>query len=106
MIFYTKELDNLYSELIDNFLAKMELNTKKYSLIYPSVTKDYNRTKLMVCGRATNGWFQDWTLRSIKKKKEFILSEAKESAQKPWSSDDFNGFKRKPFFRITKRILQ
>ncbi len=104
MKFYSKKLDKLYEKLIDEFVDKIE-NNKEYCLIYPSAPKNYKKTGLMICGRATNGWIQPWTVEDAKKDKQKIISEAKSIAPNAWTVDDFNSFSRKPLFRITKRIL-
>ncbi len=106
MKFYSVELDMLYSSLIDEFVAKMKPNLKKYSLIYPQVPSGFKRTQLMVCGRATNGWFQEWDLESVLQKKEAILDDAKKAAKICWTAEDFENNNNRAFFRITKRLIQ
>lgn len=106
MKFYSKELDILYSDLVDEFVAKMKTNLKKYSLIYPKVPSGFQRTQLMVCGRATNGWEQGWDLKSFLRKKGAILDDAKKEALNCWTAEDFEYHKKRAFFRITKRLIQ
>lgn len=106
MNFYSKKLDRLYSDLVDEFVYKMKPNLKKYSLIYPYVPSGFKKTRLMICGRATNGWYQEWDLKKIMGKKDLILDEAKSAALNCLPPDEFERHKMRPFFRITKRLIQ
>jgi len=107
-----KDFDQLYDELLVKFYTEM-INRKpstKYSVIYPCVGKKFKETGLMICGQAINGYDKaySWKISGIKTsdQREKIIQENKEYSKNEWPLVDMEEFsKKKPFFRITKRIL-
>lgn len=106
-----KEFDKLYDDLLVEFYNKMNRpnSLKRYAMIYPCDGKYYDKTKLMFCGQAINGWFGNgWKLSDLKteKGKNKIKKNSKQESENEWDFDDLEEkCKTKPFFRIVKAIL-
>jgi len=100
-------LDSLYFELLEEFEKAMSINNNvDYSLIYPSIGLKFHETGLVICGRATNGYYNEWKIKNIIKEKKKIISMAKKDALNPWTTEQIEDYvSTKPFFRITKKIL-
>lgn len=103
----TREYDNLYAELLDTFATKKKVDPKKkYTLLYPVVGKKFNVTGLLVCGRATDGWHNGWTIPQLGKKKESIIDNSKTASKKNWTAEEIdslcNDYR---FFQLTRDLL-
>lgn len=73
----TKELSSEYQKLfkqtaldyVKEIKQDKHLQNKKYVLFYPTIGKDYFKSReLLIIGRANNGWPNSWTCKKFDKK--------------------------------------
>lgn len=63
---YQEQYEKTVKDFVEN-LKKDKLKTKKYSLFFPMIGKDYfKKREILVMGIATNGWPNPWSCSSFK----------------------------------------
>ncbi len=102
------EYEKIIEELLEDFSKPSNISEKKtFSLLYPIIGEHYEATKLLVYGRATNGWewcgMGGWKLREIKTNNKRIIRDAKIMSSENWKRDEVK--LQSAFWRLIINIL-